>query len=192
MTTEQIKDILTQVDWPRFCKLADSIGPELNDKQLRFLKAIFLETAVASYSHSKLVYVGDSMNGCDFLVPELDNAKIEMKYTTDALYTAKGNTLRPVCQQITLLNSKGTNTHTNLPDTYADYLLIVGRRGAALIDKETLKKYVTSNGDSLSCCIPTSELIQIFAPSDLPVIEPKPLHIKKRLLAFIQEIIEDI
>lgn len=188
----QLIEILRGINWQRFATLCSSLGNELNDQQWRLLKAVFLENAVAEYSKGTLVYVGDEKNGCDFVVPSLNNAKIEMKYTAEALYSAKKTTIKEKCKAITLLNSKGTNTHSNLPESYADYLLIVETRGAALISKEKLKKYVVSNGDSLSAVIPTSELTVIFQPSDIVISEKQDLKIKERFMSVITEIINSI
>ena len=192
MSEIAIIDILKNVDWGRFSRLCTSLGGELNDPQWRFLKAVFLENAVAQYSGGMLTYVGESERGCDFMVPSL-NLKIEMKYMSEALYPGKKTTMRPNSKDITLMNSKGTNTHDSLPETYADYLLIVEQRGAAIISKENLKKYVKVNGDSLSAKIPTSELTVISQPSDLllggAVAEAVDLKIKEKFGAIIMDII---
>ena len=190
--TQLIKILKNDVDWGRFSRLCTSLGSALNDPQWRFLKAVFLESAVAQYSSGMLTYVGESERGCDFMVPSL-NLKIEMKYMSEALYPGKKTTMRPNSKEITLMNSKGTNTHDSLPETYADYLLIVEQRGAAIISKENLKKYVKVNGDSLSAKIPTSELTVISQPSDLllggAVAEAVDLKIKEKFGAIITDII---
>jgi len=182
--------LLKQINWQRFSNVCSSVGKELNDPQWRFLKAVFLENAVAAYSNGALVYVGETEKGCDFIIPSLNNTKIEMKYTAEALFGPTKTKLKDNCKAITLLNSKGTNTHTNLPEHYADYLLIVEMRGAAIISKENLKKYVVANGDSLSATIPTSEMTLLFGPSDLKPVEKHTLHIKSRLMSVIKEIID--
>ena len=188
MSEQAIIDILKNVDWGRFSRLCTSLGSELNDHQWRFLKALFLENAVAQYSGGMLTYVGET--GRDFVVPSL-NLSVEMKYTSEALYSGKKTTMRENCKEITLLNSKGTNTHKNLPDTYADYLLIVEQRGAAIISKENLKKYVKANGDSLTAKIPTSELTVISQPTSVAVVEggSTELKIKEKFGAIIMDII---
>ncbi len=187
-----VVEILRNVNWRRFSKLCCSLGNELNDQQWRFLKAVFLEKAVAEYSNNMLTYVGNNENGCDFMIPSLNNVKIEMKYTTEALYNAKKTTIRDKCKPITLLNSKGTNTHQNLPDSYSDYLLVVEMRGAGLISKEKLKQYVVSNGDSLSAVIPSCELIPIFEPKDILITEKQDLHIKQQFHEIMSKIINNI
>lgn len=189
--TNVVEVLKNNINWQRFVNLCASIGNELNSPQWRFLKAVFLESAVAAYSKGMVTYVGESERGCDFVIPSLNNAKIEMKYTAEALYTAKG-TARRDCKSVTLLNSKGTNTHLALPEEYADYLLIVESRGASLISKENLQKYVVVKGDSLTACIPTSELTVIFQPTDLGEIIKKDLGIKAKFLELISDIVENI
>ena len=115
-----------------------------------------------------------------------------MKYTTECLFSGKELKLRNNTKQITLLNSRGTNTHTNLPDSYSDYLLIVEMNGAALISKEILKQYVKANGDSLTAIIPTDKLNIIYKPSDIKMMtDKKNLRIKETIMNTIIEIIQN-
>jgi hypothetical protein len=154
------------------------------------VKAVVLEKAVETFSDGMLSYVGDEVNGCDFVIPSLNNTTVEMKYCTEALYHKKHKTLKAKTKTITLLNSKGTNTHQNLPDDYSDYLLIVETYGAAVISKENLKKYVISNGDSLSATIPTNELTIIFSPSDVEDSSVyKSINIKQQFLTIISAVL---
>lgn len=187
-------NILKNINWQKFYELCICIGNELNDAQWRFLKAVFLENAVAHYSNNELLYVGNEEKGCDFIVPSLNNIKIEMKYTIEALFCGKNSILRKSSKSITLLNSKGTNTHMNLPDTYSDYLLIVEMKGSAIISKEKLKQYVISNGDSLSAVIPTNELIIISTPENINtnLSEIKKINVKQQFLHVINNIINNI
>lgn len=188
--TELIK-ILKTIDWQKFHNLCMSLGNELNDMQWRFLKAIFLEKSVEFFSDDQLTYVGNEKQGCDFIVPSLNNLKIEMKYANEVLFNRK-LLLKKNTKQITLLNSKGTNVHSNLPINYSDYLLIVEMNGAAIISKEKLKEYITVNGDSLSAIIPTNELEIIFAPYDINISsENINLHIKEKIMHLINEVIRN-
>ena len=182
---QQLIELLTEINWQKFHGVCESLGNDLNDPQWRFLKAVVFERGIASYSKGKLVYVGNEMQGCDFIVPSLADLKIEMKYVSNCLYgTAKVPKLKAMCTGITLLNSKGTNKHLNLPDSYADYLMIVDMKGAAIISKHTLRQYVTSNGDSLSASIPTSELTIVCTPS-LCHYEKKELNLKAKIVKLI-------
>ena len=58
-TETKLLEILKNIDWQRFHNLCLSIGKDLNDPQWRFLKAIFLESAIGKYSNNELTYVGD-------------------------------------------------------------------------------------------------------------------------------------
>jgi hypothetical protein len=192
ITPNEIEIILFQllknINWKQFNRLCLCLGNELNDHQWRFLKAVFLERAVAAYSNNQLTYVGQE--GCDFTISSLNNIKLEMKYVADCLFTTKSLILRKNTKQITLLNSKGTNKHSKLPDHYSDYLLIVEMNGAAVISKEKLEQFVVVNGDSLSAVIPTSELHIIVSPDDMDFdTEKRTLFIKEKILHIIDEII---
>lgn len=155
------------VNWKAFVNLVKSIGNQFNDAQWRFFKAVVFESAIQKFSNSKVQYV--AREGCDFIIPEMNNIRLEMKYVEDALYTAKGHVLRKNTKTLTLLNSKGTNSHKELPTTYADYLLVVGQVGCALIDKVTLSEYIEINGDSISASIPTEKMVFIFTPETLNI-----------------------
>ena len=190
---QKLVKVLQEIQWQRFHNLCVNIGKELNDRQFRFLKAVFLENAVAEYSNNILTYVGDTQEGCDLVAPSINNLKIEMKYVEGCLFTGKKLTLNKNTKEIKLVNSNGTNKHANLPEHYADYLLIVDLNGAALISKETLKNYVTSKGDSLTAKIPTSELQIIFEPSNINQLTEKiNLNIREKVMNLVKEIINAV
>jgi hypothetical protein len=84
--------ILNTINWQRFHNLCLSIGKDLNERQWRFLKGMFLETAIATYSNNELTYIGNIEDGCDFIVNNLNNLRIEMKYVEGCIFS--GKTLR--------------------------------------------------------------------------------------------------
>jgi len=128
------------VSWPSFFSLVDTIGDCLNSPKLRFLKSDLLERAVAKYSKDGLVkYV--NLEGIDFILEKLETS-LEMKYSSKALYTEKGKKLKQKISNIRLVNTNSKCIATKLPDNYADFLLVADFNGAAIIDKETLKKYL--------------------------------------------------
>lgn len=185
---QQVIEIMKNIDWQMFHNSCKSIGKEFNSPQWRFLKAIILEKAVSKYSNGMLRYVGEEERGCDFVIESLNHVKIEMKYTEECLFGGREKSLKKITKQITLLNSRGTNTHTNLPETYSDYLLIVEMNGAAIIQKEALKEFVVSNGDSLSAKIPTDKLHIIFSPRDIDTTQPvRTMRIKELILEAIEQ-----
>lgn len=186
-------NILKQINWQRFHNLCISIGKELNDPQWRFLKAVFLESAIAEYSNNLLKYVGDSQQGCDFIVESLNNLRIEMKYVEGCIFSGKKLALKKFTSEIKLMNSNGTNSHVGLPLTYSDYLLIVDLNGAGIVSKTTLQNYISIEGDGIKAKIPTTELKLIFEPTDiLPVSEKKDLRVKETFMQTINNIIRSV
>ena len=179
------------VNWQRFVNLAASLGDQLNDAQWRFFKAIVFENSMEAYG-TGVEYVGEE--GCDLLVDTAwaKKIRVEMKYTEHALFTPKGLKPRDKCQAITLMNSKGTNTHKALPANYADYLLIVGLRGAALVDKATLSKYAQINGDSITAQIPTSELEFVFTPDTVDAPTVTEINLREELNEAVRRTIAKI
>jgi len=188
----KLLEILSNINWQRFRNLCLSIGRELNDHQWRFLKAIFLESAIANYSNDELIYVGDFENGCDFRVKKLNYLKIEMKYVEGCMFGGKKLSAKKNTSEIKLMNSNGTNTHLVLPDTYSDYLLIVDLNGAGLISKEQLNKYIILGGDGIKAKIPIDELHILFQPSDIKETIKKDLKIKKTFMDTINKIINSV
>jgi len=184
--------ILNTINWQRFHNLCISIGRDLNDQQWRFLKAIFLENAVANYSNDELTYVGDMEQGCDFIVKKLDNLRIEMKYVEGCIFSGKKLCQKKTTSEIKLMNSNGTNTHSGLPETYSDYLLIVDLNGAGLISKEKLKKYIILGGDGIKAKIPIDNLHIVFKPTDIKETNKKDLRIREMFMHTINEIINSV
>jgi hypothetical protein len=180
----------THVRWQSFVNLVKSIGNQFNDAQWRFLKAIIFETSIEKFSGGHIKYV--ARKGCDFIIPELNNVTVEMKYVEDALYTAKGRVLRAKTKSLTLMNSKGTNVHKSLPSDYADYLLVVGQLGGALVDKATLSEYIEINGDSISATIPTEKMKLLFTPDsiDLTIIPDNALDLINVILSAINQALD--
>lgn len=179
-TTKVAQHLQNAVNWQRFVNLCASIGDQLNDAQWRFFKAIVFENSMEAYSDGSIEYVGQE--GCDLLV-KIDGKqyRIEMKYTEHALYTAKGMKPRAESQSITLMNSKGSNTHKTLPAGYADYLLVVGSRAAAVIDKKSLTKFIEINGDSISAKIPTDKMKFVFTPNSVTNRSITKLNLREEL-----------
>lgn len=91
------------------------------------------------------------------------------------------------------MNSNGTNVHTELPETYSDYLLLVESNGAALISKEVLQKYIVVGGDGIKAKLPTDVLSIVFEPTHISqTTEKTELHVKSRIMQTIQDIILSI
>ena len=160
-TKKQVADFFkSNMDWARFARLTQALGDQANNAQLRFLKATLFEQSIETYSNGKIKYVGEE--GCDHVIDEPDlYARIEMKYTEGALYTASKKLLRESTGGIKLMNSMGTNTHKVLPSTYADFLLFVGNQGA------TVAAHITPGGDGITANIPTKQGIILATPVEM-------------------------
>jgi hypothetical protein len=152
------------MDFARFARLTKALGSQANDAQLRFLKAMIFEQSVEEYSAGMIKYVGEE--GCDLIIPSLD-ARVEMKYVENALYTASRKELREQTGGIKLMNSMGTNTHKVLPSGYADFLIFIGNQGAMLFDRATLESHIVSGGDGITANIPTEKGIVLATPAEM-------------------------
>jgi len=189
---QQVADYLkSNVDWARFARLTRALGDQANNAQFRFLKATIFEQSIEEYSNGKIKYVGQ--DGCDHIIstPTL-SARIEMKYTEGALYTASKKTLRESTGGIKLMNSMGTNTHKTLPATYADFLLFVGNQGAMLFDRATIEEHITPGGDGITANIPTKQGIIIATPDDMDAGDQPEVDFIDPFDSFIKSYIRNI
>jgi hypothetical protein len=152
ITIDQVTTHLqTKTDFDRFFKIVAALGPQLNSEQFRFLKAHILEKSLEICADYSISYVANV--GCDFLIPELNDTKLEMKFNHNSVFGKTGNLSKNCTAK--LMNSNGSNKHAGLPEDYADFLLVVSQRGAVVFDKPTLSQYITVNGDGIKATIPT-------------------------------------
>ena len=110
----------------------------------------------------------------------------------DVYLAVKNYAKKKTTSEIKLMNSNGTNTHSGLPDTYSDYLLIVDLNGAGLISKENLKKYIILGGDGIKAKLPIDILHIVFQPSDIRETNKKDLRIKEIFMNTINEIVNSV
>lgn len=129
------------IDWQHINNVCDSLD-DLNDSQYRFLKGRFIELLIEHNSDGVLEFVGEKHK--DFNCKKF-NCTIELKSeVSNSLYNKKS--MRPNFQVI-FNNSMGTNKSTTDPDHVTDYLIIVKKDGAVLVDKKTILENVVHNGD---------------------------------------------
>jgi hypothetical protein len=164
-TINEISDFIkSHMDFQRFSRLTAALGHQLNDAQLRFLKAMIFELSIEEYSQGHIKYVGQE--GADLIILSLD-ACVEMKYIEDAIFTAKKKILKEKTGNVKLMNSMGTNSHKLLPVDYANYLLLIGNQGAMLFDKTTIEQHITIDGDGIVANIPTNKGIILATPDEM-------------------------
>jgi hypothetical protein len=173
MTTNTINTVADYlrdtVDWNKFYSVVDTIGKSLNGAKDRFEKSDLFEGALEAYSkNQEIKYVNE--NGVDHLLPKI-NTNLEMKFSSGGLYhvrkpkTEKKVILKDKISSIRLVNTNSDTVRTALPDNYADFLVLVDVNGAAVISKETLKKYLRfGQGHIEAQNIPISEVAIVIGP----------------------------
>lgn len=122
------------IDWDLFFTLTDSVGADLNPRKLRFLKSDFFEMAIERYSDGSVNWVDQV--GFDHLFE--GKIKIEMKYHQGSLFANKGKgKKREHVGEIALKNTQSGGKSRRLDKTF-DFLLVVDKRSAAIIDFDLL------------------------------------------------------
>ncbi len=155
----------TAVDWSRYFKLVALIGNSLNSNKDRFDKSDILEHSLEIFSDGHIKWIDE--NGADHILP--NGNRMEMKYVCGCLQSKKRRTKR-VISSIKLMNSLGTCSHTTLPKTYADYLLISDSHMVCLIDSNALSRYIVTRGDGLNAeGIPVSQVFVV----ETSLVEPR-------------------
>lgn len=138
-----------KVNWEAFFSMVNDLGSQLNERQLRFLKARLIESAIARMSGGEIEWVDQIGQDHQF-----KDTRIETKFCTNSLTTAKGDLKKGrITSEIKLTNTLGSSDGRSLPDTF-DYLLIVDTDTCAVVSREALLPYVTSAGDGLKAKIP--------------------------------------
>ncbi len=191
VTSQNVADFFrTNMDFSRFARLTKALGDQVNDAQLRFIKALIFEQSIEEYSSGKIKYVGEE--GCDLIIPALGNAKVEMKYVENALYTTSRKQLREQTGGIKLMNSMGTNTHKVLPAGYADFLIFIGNQGAMLFDRATLDAHIDPGGDGISANIPTSKGVILSTPAEMNASNQNEVDFIQGLHTYIRNYIKNV
>jgi hypothetical protein len=162
MTTIDVANELKKhIDFARFAKQVKALGNQCNDRQWRFAKGLILELSFEMCSNGNLKYV--SQLGTDYIMVKYKNTSIEFKFEQKPLFGKRGNMAKHI--NPTLMNSRGTNKHVELPSTYADYLIYATPNGALLFDKATVSKHLKVSGDSITGNLPTDEGVILADPS---------------------------
>jgi len=153
----KIIDDIKNFSWQKTVQYGNSLD-DLNDAQLRFLKGLAIEHALAKYSGKDgLVYVGLAHKDYDWPKYQLT---VELKsHLSRGMYGKKGKLSKHYL--IKLNNSNGTNKKVLPPDEVADILIAVYNDGAFAVDKETVLKNAKCNGDGFVLKLHKSDIIEI-------------------------------
>lgn len=183
MNTESVaKKLSKDVNWSGFFQLVKDLGPQLNERQLRFLKARLLEKAIANLS--KNVEWVDEI-GCDH---KLHDIRIETKFSTNSITTTSGKWKKSnKTSEIKLTNTLGSSEGRSLPETF-DFLMIVDTDCVGLVAYKDIN--AVSNGDGLKASI-SYENLAIVVKNDMKLTKSKDIDILEKLDTLLDDIISE-
>lgn len=155
MTPNIISD-LKSFDWQKIIDYGNSLG-DLNDAQLRFLKGLAVEQAVAEFADGDLKYVGEKHRDYHWPKHSID---VELKTIfSQGMYDAKGAVKS--LSGIRLNNSMGTNKDSLDPTHVADVLLVVHKDGAYAVSKPTVLSKARHLGDGWELKPAKSDIVEL-------------------------------
>lgn len=201
-TVQQVQAYNQQhVDWSKFFSVVETLGTTMNAQKDRFDKSDIIEMALEAYSGGFIKYVND--NGVDHLLENLINPKgtastQEMKFSSGAFYKervvqrARASTqavkqIVAVNKPVTLklLNSNGSNGHTDIPPNYAQFLLVVDNYSAFVALVDDIRPYKHLGGDGVSVKnVPLNLFHKIVGPEDYAAKALKNFDYKQEKLKF--------
>lgn len=141
-------------NWQKIIDFGNGLT-DLNEAQLRFVKGRAVELAIEKFADGDLKYVGQKHK--DYVWPK-HNASVEAKSQFSAkMFDRKGNLKEEF--DIKINNSNGTNKKTVLSeDDVADYVVVVRKDGAFVVDKQTVIRRSNGGGDGFSCTVKKDEI----------------------------------
>jgi hypothetical protein len=162
LDAEQIaKELKTDINWVSVFSLSNNVGKQLNEGQLRFLKAMIIEKGISDYS--KKVQVDNRVN-CDHVYR---GHTIETKTGVGNICTKKGvrrpraGKTRPI-----RLNNLYESRDTSVIEPF-NFLLIVDVRCAAIVDFKDLELKNIKNGYTITT--PLDKLHWIIEPGEIGI-----------------------
>jgi hypothetical protein len=204
-TLQQVCDYnQAHVNWIKMYSMIDTLGKTMNGQKDRFDKSDLIEMGLEVYSNGQIKHV--DRDGVDHELVNLLNTKglpttQEMKFVSRLFYKEvvieranrrRGIEGRKELQRssepinLRLVNSRGENTHTALPDTYAEFLLAADNNSVHAIEVATLLPYVEFPGDGIVAVnVPSNLFIQVIGPDDITARQPLAnFNYKQEKLAF--------
>jgi hypothetical protein len=174
------------VNWEAFFSMVNDLGSQLNERQLRFLKARLIESAISRMSDGKVEWVDNIGQDHQF-----EDIRIETKFCTNSLTTSKGNPKKGhATSEIKLTNTLGSSDGRSLPDTF-DFLLIVDDDASAIVSRAKLLPHVTSAGDGLKAKIPFCDLEFISKIDKNALTKGSEISIMSQVDAMLFQIADD-
>jgi len=204
-TLQQVCDYnRAQVNWIKLYSMIDTLGTTMNGKKDRFDKSDLIEMGMDIYSNGGIKLV--NLDGVDHELVNLPSAKglpttQEMKFDSKLFYKMisvqranrrRGIEGRKELQRsndpvtLKLVNTQGENNYTELPDTYAEFLLAADNHSAHVIEVATLKPYLKFPNDGITAVnVPSNLFMQVVGPDDITARQPLAnFNYKQEKLAF--------
>jgi len=191
-TLQQVCDYnRAQVNWIKLYSMIDTLGTTMNRQKDRFDKSDLIEMGLDIYSNGQIKHV--DCDGVDHELVNLPNAKglpttQEMKFDSKLFYKMvsvqrankrRGIEGRKELQRsnkpvnLRLVNSRGENTHTALPDTYAEFLVAADNNSVYAIEVAALVPYLEFPGDGIVAVnVPSNLFMQVIGPDDITTRQP--------------------
>lgn len=181
-TQSVAEELSKEVNWNGFFQMVKDLGPQLNERQLRFLKARLIEKGIANLS--KNIKWVDTI-GQDH---QLRDIRIETKFATNSITTGKGAWKKNnKTSDIKLTNTLGSSDGRNLPETF-DFLMIVDTDCVGLVAHKDIN--AVSAGDGLKASIPYENL-SIVVKNNAILRESKNINILEKLDSMLDNIISE-
>jgi len=141
-------------DWQKVVDYGNNLD-ELNDAQLRFVKGRAVELAIEKFADGDLKYVGERHK--DYVWPK-HNVDVEAKSQfSSEMFDRKGDLKQEF--DIKINNSNGTNKKTVLdPADVADYVLVIRKDGAFVLDRQTVISNSKGDGDGFVCTVTKNQI----------------------------------
>ena len=194
----------TRVDWVKLYSMIDTLGTTMNGKKDRFDKSDLIEMGLDIYSNGEIKRVdrdGVDHELVNLLNPEGLPITQEMKFDSKLFYKMvsvqranrrRGIEGRKELQRsndpvtLKLLNVQGENNYTELPDTYAEFLLAADNHSAHVIEVAVLKPYLKFPSDGIKAVnVPSNLFTQVIGPEDITARQPLAnFNYKQEKLAF--------
>jgi hypothetical protein len=179
------------IDWTRWFRIVECLGPQCNGRKDRFDKADILEQAIDICSEGKLEWVDEI--GRDHRDNEIEK-DIEFKFSMNSMFTKTGKPCKTV--NFKIKNSLGETKKVAIDDP-ADYYMFAQDNAIGIISYTDMLPYLINVSDGIATRLPHDKITYIITPSFLcPVkfetIEDACLNYKARKRQMQREFIEAI
>ena len=170
MNTETVAMAVKQyVNWAAVFSIISHLGTDLNEIMHRSDKGALIELSIDTFSFGKVSR--QNLPGCDHIIPDLGNVRLEVKYQRGSLFTKTGKPKQHT-SVIPLKNPMGGGQARTLDRTF-DYILLLDDFAAAIAPFDVVFTHAHETRDQIIAKIPTSELMFIHTPSDFGPVPPQ-------------------